>query len=278
MSRIAVLMSVYKSEKALYLDRALHSVWSDQTRKPDEVVLVEDGPLGEDLRSVIDKWVRLLGDRLKVVVNETNLGLTKSLNKGIDVVTADYIARMDSDDISAPERFALQCDFLDRNPDIDVVGGALLEFDESNPRLNVRHYPLTPDQTKAYIVKASPLAHPTVMMRRRMFDEGLRYNERYRTSQDIALWYDVICSGRKIANLDVVTINFRRDGDVFKRRGREKAWNEFKIYMNGIYRLHGVLTLKYLYPVSRLMFRLLPVRFVKMIYGSGVRNRVLNHA
>lgn len=275
MSSISVLMSVYRSDKPTYFDRALQSVWSDQTLKPDEVVLVEDGPLNKELYEVIGKWKSIIGDKLIVLKNEQNIGLTKSLNKGIKVATGDYIARMDSDDISLPDRFRLQVDYLDAHQDIAVVGGALQEFDSENDNLNIRHYPLTPDDVLAFMHKGSPLAHPTVMIRKNIFDRGLSYDERFRTSQDIALWFDVLVNGYRIANLEEVTIKFRRDGDVFKRRSREKAKNEFRIYLNGIRRLDGIFTFKYAYPIARYIFRLMPVSIVKAIYGSRLRTFVL---
>ena len=272
---ISVLMSVYKNEQAAYLDRALQSVWDDQTLKPNQIVLIEDGPLGEELVAVLDAWKEKLGDVLLLLKNDVNLGLTKSLNKGIARVTSDLIARMDSDDISSPDRFRLQHDYFVAHPDVHIIGGSLQEFDDKNECLNVRHYPLSPNAARIYIQKASPLAHPTVMMRRKIFDEGLSYNEKYRTSQDIALWFDALLAGYMISNVPQVTIYFRRDGDVFKRRGREKAWNEFKIYMVGIYKLFGPVTLKYVFPISRLIFRLMPSSVIKYVYGSKARKKLL---
>lgn len=273
---ISVLISVYHSEKAEYLDRSLQSVWDDQTLKPDEIVLVEDGPLNEKLNNVISFWKSKLGDKLVILVNRTNLGLTKSLNRGLKVATGSLIARMDSDDISDPRRFERQKEFLDSHPDIAVVGGALREFDSHNESLNIRHYPATPAEVRNYIYKASPLAHPTVMMRRSVFSEhGLSYDERFRTSQDLALWYDILCKGLDIANISDVTINFRRDDDVFRRRSRKKAVNEFKIYMNGIRRLYGLFTWRYVYPVARLIFRVMPVGVIKAVYGSSLRRKVV---
>ena len=269
--QISVIMSVYKAEKPQYLDRALQSIWEDQTFKPSEIILVEDGALTLDLDNIINKWSELLGSSMVVLKNETNLGLTKSLNKGLVHAKGEFIARMDSDDISHPKRFEKQIKYLREHFDIDVVGGALQEFDAENECLSIRHYPRTPQEVENYIYKASPLAHPTVMMRRRIFDEGLKYDERYRTSQDIALWYDVLCAGYKIGNVEEITIYFRRDGDVFKRRSREKALNEFKIYMNGIRRFYGLLSWRYLFPIARLIFRLMPVSVVKWIYGSKLR-------
>lgn len=277
-STISVLMSVYRSEKGEFLDRSLQSVWDDQTRKPEQIVLIEDGVLTEELYAVIDKWKKVLGEQLVVGRNEQNLGLTKSLNKGIGLITSDLIARSDSDDISAPHRFELQEKFLLENPEIDILGGSMQEFDDEHECLNVRHYPLTHEDACKYIVKACPLAHPAVMMRRRIFDEGLHYDERYRMSQDIKLWYDAILAGYRMANLQEIVLYFRQQGDVFRRRSRVKAWNEFKIYMNGIYRMHGLFTLAYRYPIARYVFRNLPPSLVKKIYESGMRKRVLENS
>ena len=273
---ISVLISVYQSERPEYLNRALQSVWDDQTLKPDEIVLIEDGPLTQNLLNVLDNWKKLLGDKLQLIINEQNLGVTKSLNRGLKVCRGIYIARMDSDDISMPHRFEAQCNYLDTHPHISVVGGSLQEFNADCDNLGIRHYPPSNIEARKYIRKASPLAHPTVMMRREMFDNGLIYDERFRTSQDIALWFDVLASGRKIANLSEVTIKFRRDGDVFKRRSRDKAKNELKIYLHGIKRLYGTFNPYYIFPIARFIFRMMPVGIVKAIYGSQIRSKFLH--
>ena len=307
---ISVLMSVYRSEQAACLQRALQSVWDDQTRKPDQIVLIEDGPLPAELEEVVQKLQAAFNVQeqqscvqsslqgkeaepsaqfevqsskfkvqsskiLTVVKLPVNGGLTKALNVGLQHVTSDLVARMDSDDIAAPNRFELQERFLEEHPEIDIVGGSMQEFDDEHECLNIRHYPQTHEEACKYIVKACPLAHPAVMMRKRMFDEGLKYDERYRMSQDIKLWYDAILAGYKIANLPDVCLYFRQQGDVFRRRSRVKAWNEFKIYMNGIYRMHGLFTPAYRYPIARYIFRNLPPSLVKRIYESGMRKRVL---
>ncbi|MDE5758619.1 MAG: glycosyltransferase, partial [Allobaculum sp.] len=103
MVTLSVLLSVYDSETSSSLNESLKSIWSDQIHRPDEIILVEDGPLKSSLQHVIKEWKDTLGEKLRIVINEQNLGLTKSLNKGLRVATGDYIARMDSDDISAPE-------------------------------------------------------------------------------------------------------------------------------------------------------------------------------
>lgn len=268
-------MSVYKAEQPKYLDRALQSIWDDQTHKPSEIILIADGDLTPDLDKIIDKWKEALGASFVLCRNEVNLGLTKSLNKGIALSKYDLIARMDSDDISHPMRFEKQIKFMEDHPELDIIGGALQEFDAENECLSIRNYPLTSEEVDKYIYKACPLAHPTVMMRKRIFDNGLRYDERYRMSQDIALWYDALCAGYKIGNLEDITIYFRRDGGVFKRRSRQKAYNEFCIYMKGIRRYYGLFSWRYIYPIARYLFRLMPVSVVKWTYNSKMREKFL---
>ena len=276
---ISVLLSVYKKETPEYLRLALESIWTSQTLKPDQIVLVEDGPLPKELEEEIEnsklKIENSSSTTMTVVKLPVNGGLTKALNEGLKHVTGDLIARMDSDDISESHRFERQVAYLEEHPDVDIISGSLQEFDAEHECLNVRHYPLAHEECVKFIVKACPLAHPSVMMRKRIFDKGLKYDERYRMSQDIKLWYDAVLAGYRLGNIPEVTLFFRREGDVFRRRSRAKAWNEFKIYMNGIYRLKGLFTLSYRYPIARYIFRNLPPSLVKRIYGSNMRKRIL---
>ena len=273
---ISVLMSVYRAEKAERLDRAMKSIWDDQTLKPSQIILIKDGPLGVGLDAIIDSWKEKLGPVLCLIHNESNLGLTKSLNKGLKMVESEYVARMDSDDISHPNRFKCQLEFLNNHPDIDVVGGWIQEFNDTNQNLGKRCYPADPDIIKKYIVRASPLAHPTVMMRNSLFLNGFQYNEDYITSQDLALWFDLLSHGHKISNIQEVTLYFRLDDNTVARRSRKKAVGELKIYLHGIRSIYGVFSFYYLYPFMRFIFRMLPQKLVKCVYKSNIRETILN--
>ena len=268
-------MSVYRSETAQHLEKALLSVWDDQTLRPDEIVLVQDGPLGEDLSRVISSWKEKLADSLVILINKTNLGLTKSLNKAISTAKGEYLARMDTDDISTPRRFELQKKFLDAHPDVSVLGGAIQEFDDINPCLGVRHYPATNAEALHWIHKGNPMAHSTVMIRRSLFEEGYLYNENFRKNQDLELWFRILANGKKIANLPDILVHFRRDRGVFARRGKKSAIMEFQIYCKGIKELNGVVSPKYLFPMARLAFRLMPKSISKWAYNSSARTAIL---
>lgn len=275
--KISVLMSVYKSEKPAYLDRSLQSVWDDQTLKPDEIILVQDGPLGDELLQVIDKWQAKLREVLVLIRNEVNIGLTKSLNKGIRVAQGEYIARMDSDDISLPNRFVMQEEFLDENPSVYVVGGAIQEFNDNDGIIGERHFPKDTEEAIHYIHKASPFAHPAVMIRKALFEEGVMYNESYRTTQDLALWFDVLKSKHQVANLDVFVLQFRRDSNVYQRRkNKQDSRLELTIHLKGIKDLFGISPIKSLYPIARYCVRLLPNSIINAIYNSNIRGKVLS--
>ena len=269
---LSVLISVYKSEKPCYLDSSLESVIKNQTLKPNNVIIVEDGPLTTGLYDVISKWCNNPDVPITIIKNEVNMGLTKSLNRGLEYVNTDFVARMDSDDIARPNRFELQVKFFNENPNIDIIGGAIHEIDENGNDLCDRYYPLDHESVCKSICKANPIAHPTVMIRKRVFDSGLKYNERFRTNQDLALWFDCILAGYKLANLRNVILLFRRPSSVYNRRKQKKnLWREFYIYCDGIFRLNGIFTIKYAYPIMRLCLKLLPTPIVKWAYNSRIR-------
>lgn len=268
---IAVLMSVYKNEKADRLDRCMRSIWDDQTLKPNQIILVEDGPLPNELHEVIEGWKEKLQGVLDVLVNEENLGLTKSLNKGLHVVKTDLIARMDTDDQSTPLRFEAQEKFLKEHPKIDVLGGAYNIMDENGVIQYAKYFKHTHDEMMKQICWRCPLSHPTVMMRATMFKEkGLKYDDRFRNSQDIALWVDAVLAGCKFANTDDIVLNFTEDNDVYKRRGKVRALNEYKSFSRAAKLLFGKYSWRRVLPVMRYCFRRMPVKSIGFIYHSKV--------
>ena len=105
-----------------------------QTLKPDEIILVEDGKLTPELYQIIEKWNKKINGKLKRIPLQENGGLAKALNTGIKHCSGEYIARMDSDDICDPARFEKQIYFFQNNPDVDVLGSAIREFNENSQK------------------------------------------------------------------------------------------------------------------------------------------------
>ncbi len=155
-----------------FLRQSLESLCG-QTFSPDEVVLVEDGPLGEDLASVIASFrTRLPIVSVRLPVNK---GLGIALSEGLDQCRGEFVARVDGDDISVPDRFEKQLAFLDANPGVDVVGGATAEFDDDRltPRA-IRRLPCSGLGLLRFAKYRNPLNHMTVIFRKAaVLEEGI---------------------------------------------------------------------------------------------------------
>lgn len=138
--KFSVLMSIYYKEKPANLKLALDSV-INQTYKPSEIILVEDGPLTQELDLLIDNY-RSKYDFIKIIKLKKNQGLSNALNVGLKHCKYEYVARMDTDDISLPNRFEKQFKFIESNPEYDVIGSNIIEFDDStNEDISVRKVP-----------------------------------------------------------------------------------------------------------------------------------------
>jgi len=272
---ISVLTSVYESEEPSFLDRCIRSVWTDQTLKPNQIILIQDGPVCNELSAIINYWKQELGDIFIVHKNDENLGLTKSLNIGLQYVTCDLIARIDTDDVCMPNRLEIQERFLRNNPNIFVVGGAVYVMDENETFKYVKHRVEKHEDIVKQMFWKCPLPHPGVMMRAKPFIDGvLRYDERYRNSQDIALWFDALRNGYRFANLPDIVIKFTQANDTYKRRGRVRAQNEYEIFARGTKDIFGRFSPKRIVPCLRYLFRRIPVNIIKGMYNSRIMKKL----
>lgn len=276
MEKFSVLMSVYNKERHEYLQKALESIWDEQTLKPTEIVIVEDGPLTPDLYFVLSLWKERLDDKLIRVPLDVNTGLANALNVGIKYCTGDFIARMDSDDISASTRFENQIKFLNSNKNVTLLGGSIQEFNNSSNNLKIRTYPADTQSARKYIVKASPFAHPAVMLRKELLTTDNLYSNEFNANEDIELWFRILKGGYEVANIPDVVLYFRVSDNFYQRRSKTKAINEFKVFWNGILDLHG-LTWKLAYPVLRLVLRFSPIFIIKKLYTGKIREYLNNH-
>jgi glycosyltransferase involved in cell wall biosynthesis len=223
---VSVLISVYKRENPVFLDKAIESIWDYQTLRPDEIVLIKDGELTSELEFIINKWVVLIGTSLKIIELRQNVGLALALNEGLKSCNFEYIARMDSDDISTPDRFKEQQLFLDANPLIDVVGTYICEIDENDYLLkDVVKLPLFHDDLLCFFKKRNPLIHPSTMFRRSFFDKAGVYSNELMLAEDFHLWYKGFLAGCIYANIPIIGLEFRRTRDFYlRRRGLKKIY------------------------------------------------------
>ncbi|MCU9998457.1 glycosyltransferase [[Pasteurella] aerogenes] len=267
--KLSVLMSVYHKDKVKYLSKAIESISTMQTLKPDEIILVQDGPLTEELKNVIDYQKNLLGDVLKVVPLELNRGLANALNIGISYCTGDFIARMDADDISTENRFLEQFTFLMNNPDIDVVGCWISEIDEHNVLIKEKvEYPLEHNELYYFFEKRDPLAHPSVMFRRSFFNKVKGYSDVIPLAEDTHLWYDGFRAGCKFANISYIGLLFRRNSAFYKRRSNfEKSIKLLKFRLLYINRNLNYGIKADLFAVAYFCLSFMPSSVKKFLYG-----------
>lgn len=212
----SVLMSVYQKEKAQYLNRAVESVF-EQTLLPDEVVLIEDGPLTEELENVIadlkKKYPNLVTFRF-----EKNVKLGRALAKGVMLCKNELIARMDTDDIAVKERFELQYCYMTKHKETAVCGGWLQEFNDEGTHVKVKKMPKTNEQIKNYAKYRNPLNHMTVMFRRSAVLAAGNY-EHFPLLEDYELWNRMIAAGNQMYNLPQTLVLMRTNDSMYERRG-----------------------------------------------------------
>lgn len=226
-SRFSVLMSVYAKENPTFLEESLRSVM-DQSRMPDELVIVKDGTLPEVLEVVISRYQHQYPKVVKVVGYPTNKGLGEALNYGMQHVTSPIVVRMDGDDISVRTRFEVQVAFMEAHPDIDVVGSSIAEF-HSDPT-EIMRTRIVPEFHEQILDKArlmNPMNHMTVVLRKESVLKAGGY-QHAPYFEDYDLWVRMLNKGMKFHNLQESLVLARVGNDmVGKRHGFQYAKHEF---------------------------------------------------
>ena len=242
--KYSVLMSVYKNDNPEYLKLALESIYDNQTKKPDEIVVVFDGPISEDLHNVLNRFREGKESFVKYYPQSENRGLGEALRIGSEYCTGDYIFRMDSDDISVEDRFEIQAKYVEEHPELDVVGGDIAEFKQSIGEKKMRKRVCFANHKDIIEMgkKRNPMNHVTICIKKEsLFKAGgylpLRYVE------DYYLWIRMIAKGLILGNINK-TMVFVRVGDGFtSRRGNReqiKSWKVIQDYMLS----HDMVTIK----------------------------------
>jgi glycosyltransferase involved in cell wall biosynthesis len=180
---VSIIMSTF--DRGMVLDRAIQSI-VEQTFEDWELILVDDAS-GDEGRHIAQAWSKQ-HHKITTIRNPTNRGLAASLNRAIASSTGRYIARMDDDDASHPERLRMQVDFLERHPEIDVLGAAAFVVDSTGIDLGINSRPETHEEIVRTIYRSSPFIHPTVMMRRDFIQEAGGYDETFLRAEDRDLW------------------------------------------------------------------------------------------
>lgn len=217
----SVLMSVYAKESASHLSAALNSICT-QTIPPEQVVLVEDGPLTPALEEIVCCFETEHPELFTVIRYETNQGLGYALAKGLPECRNAIVARMDSDDLARPDRIEKQLRVMFEQK-LDMIGSQVIEFTDSpdNP-ITQTNLPLEYSSIQAYSKKRNPFRHPTmVFLRDRALQAG-NYNSKYLYFEDWDLFNRMLANGCLAKNLDEPLVAMRVNSDFYSRRGGVK--------------------------------------------------------
>lgn len=255
--KFSVVMSVYRNDKTEYVAKAIESITVKQTRCPDEIVLVVDGPVSSELRSLISEYEQSSSFGFKVIRLRENKGLGNALKIGIEQASNEIIARMDSDDISVPNRFEKQIGYMETHPQCDLLGGQITEFiDRETNVVCARKVPCTHEKILMWLKGRSPFNHMSVtMLRSRVIACGNYLDWHF--NEDYYLWIRMALAGCRFANLPDVLVNVRIGKDMYARRG---GWRYFKseaALQKYMLANRGISPFRYLFNVS--------VRFVVQV-------------
>jgi glycosyltransferase involved in cell wall biosynthesis len=214
--KLSVLMAVHREESPACLRQCLDSL-AAQTLPADEVVIVEDGPLGEPLEAAIAGYRKILP--IVSLPLQSSVGLGEALRAGLYMCRGEYVARMDSGDISVPERFKKQMRFLEGHREVDVVGSAIAEFDEdcSAPRA-IRLLPAAGPALRRFARSRTPMNHMTVVFRKASVVAAGNY-ESCQGFEDYHLWARMLTLGYRLHNMNEVLVYARGGGGMHSRRG-----------------------------------------------------------
>ena len=220
--KFSVAMCLYQGDRADWFSSAVDSILN-QTLKPNEVVLVVDGPIPQELESVVAEYEKL--DIFKVVRLEVNQGHGNARRIGLQNCTYELIALMDADDISIPNRFEKQIRYLQKNIDVDIVGGNIAEF-INEPKNIVAYRNVYPkdEDIKHHLRNRCPMNLVTVMFKKTSIQSVGGFMDWY-CEEDYYLWIRMYLAKMKFANINDVLVNVRVGEEMYRRRG---GWRYFR--------------------------------------------------
>lgn len=272
MTKIATLMAVYHGDNPRDFRAAIDSILAQNLEESvvSRIYLAIDGPVPDPLNREIQEVERHL---FKIVRQNENKGLANALNSLISLLNDEqFIFRMDADDISMATRYQSQLHYLNQNPEIDILGTDMFEFDPKHGTRRVTKFSRSPDEARNRLCWRVPVAHPTVCFRRHVFDcingyPNVPHNE------DIALWFLCAQQGYSFGNVPEPLYQFKVDEKFWNRRSIQKAFWEWRCYTLGGLELDG-LSWKIFLPSLRLALRLSPKWLQRRAYESRIRRPI----
>lgn len=265
-------MSVYYKEKSEYLRQSMDSIYR-QTVPTNDFVLVCDGPLTSELDAVIAEEQKKFGAVLQVIRLPKNGGLGKALNAGIQRCKNELVARMDSDDISRPDRCEKQLQVFAANPEYAIVSGIVEEFDETPKNVTAqRVVPETQPEIIQFAKSRNPFNHPCVMYKKTAVEMAGSYQDFY-LLEDYYLWLRMLKQGFQGYNLQEPLLWMRAGRDMYKRRGGWKYVKSQQRLLSYMYQTKFISLGQYIFVLlARMGAAMLPNCSRTYIFNNMLRN------
>ncbi len=269
----SLVLSVYKNDSVKHFVQALDSCLN-QTLLPDQLIIVVDGPIGFDLRQIIDNY-EIKFPFIETLYLKENMGRGVTKNHAISYSKFSFIAIMDADDICLPNRFQLQKEFLMANPKIDCVGSYIEEFNNAPGDLGIiRKVNLNHDGILTQGKYRQSMNHVTIMFKKQAFLSVGGYSS-LRYTEDFIFFTKLLISGATFANLPVVLVNVRVAQNQFKKRSGMKYFQEEVSVFRLMYKLKFISLMTFFINVFiRLIFRFSPSIVLMLVYNNLLRKRV----
>ncbi len=268
--KFSVLMSVYKNDKSEDVQVAIDSLLN-QTLLPNQIVILEDGKISKKLDDLLENYSKK-HKIIEIYKRKQNLGLGLTLNEGLNYCKYDYVARMDADDYSYPNRFEEEIRYLESHPDIDVVGCNIDEYDENlSKKLAVRVVPEFDKKIKKYMKKRNGVNHVTVIYKKQSVLNAGSYEDCL-YFEDYYLWCKMIKNGCKFYNIQESLMKIRAGFDMAKRRGGLSYSKYIINFENKIYKIGIINKFEYIFNLFiRLSVANIPNSFRTILYKKQLR-------
>lgn len=272
--QFSVLISVYKKEKPEYLKTALESI-VNQTLKPTKIVIIKDGLLTKELNECIEDFQKQNPKLFKILAFNKNRGLGLSLRDGVKACKYEYIARMDSDDISRLDRFEKQFDYIQKHPETALLGTWITEFskDEKKPD-TLTKLPCTHQEIIKFAQKRNPFRHMTMVLKKEAVIKAGNYRD-FLWFEDYDLWVRMLQKGYIAANIPEYLVNVRADKEMFARRGGWQYLKQDYKFQNFLLKIGFTTKLEFLLNVViRTVIRLIPNTVRSYFYEMFLRKKL----
>lgn len=261
---VSVLVTIYNNNTEAEISRSLNSILA-QDYPNLEIVIVYDGPVKKEVMETVEKIMAKSRVPIKLKDIKDNIGAGAALNVAIELSGGEYLAVMDADDHSFPDRIREQALYMEKHADIDVLGCLVEEAFEDGTK-NVPKMPLTHDECVREFLWRNPINHPTAFFRRRFFEKAGLYQPDAKNDWDSALWLAGMNSGCKFANLKDVKYRMVLDSSFFKRRKKAHIAvlrTRMKIVSKMNFGIKG-----YFFALLRFMVMIFPMPFLQKAYRS----------